>query len=220
LGEFRPGDPLPSERTLMESYGVGRPAVREALQQLERDGIIVITHGERARIVVPTADQLIRQIANGANHLLRIRPDSLDHLKDARLFLELALVRRAAERADPEGMAQLRRRLEEHVHALQNLAEFLPIFPAIIEAMFGWLGAYYRHLVRVPGAENLTIAPAHPGRDRRPRPRRRRGRHARAPDPRERAVPAARTAGGAAARPARPWTISPLHRPYRDRSRP
>ena len=33
-----------------------------------------------------------------------------------------------------------------------------PIFPAIVEGMFGWLGEYYRDLVRVPGAENLTIA--------------------------------------------------------------
>ena len=31
-GEFQPGDQLPSERELMQFYGVGRPAVREALQ--------------------------------------------------------------------------------------------------------------------------------------------------------------------------------------------
>ena len=31
-GEFAPGDHLPSERELMEVYGVGRVAVREALQ--------------------------------------------------------------------------------------------------------------------------------------------------------------------------------------------
>ena len=33
-----------------------------------------------------------------------------------------------------------------------------PIFPAIIEAMFGWLAAFYRSLVRAPGAEQLTLA--------------------------------------------------------------
>ncbi len=33
-----------------------------------------------------------------------------------------------------------------------------PIFPAIVEGMFGWLGEYYRELVRAPGAESLTIA--------------------------------------------------------------
>ena len=33
-----------------------------------------------------------------------------------------------------------------------------PVFSAIIEAMFGWFGEYYRELVRAPGAESLTIA--------------------------------------------------------------
>jgi DNA-binding FadR family transcriptional regulator len=29
-GRYRPGDQLPSERELMQMFGVGRPAVREA----------------------------------------------------------------------------------------------------------------------------------------------------------------------------------------------
>src|SRR5947208_749560 len=48
-GEIAPGAQLPSERELMEIYGVGRPAIREALQTLERSGIVEIVHGERAR---------------------------------------------------------------------------------------------------------------------------------------------------------------------------
>ena len=74
-GEFAAGDQLPSERSLMETYAVGRPAVREALQSLER-AIVSITHGERARVAVPTAESLIDQIAAGASHLLRIEPES------------------------------------------------------------------------------------------------------------------------------------------------
>jgi len=173
-GEIAPGNPLPSERELMETYGVGRPAIREALQSLERWGLVTITHGERARLVVPSAGNLIAQIQEGARHLLRSEPHSLEHLKDARLFLETGLARIAAERADEAGIAVLRQRLEEHKAALTRLDEFLdgdmafhrqiaeltgnPIFPAIIEATFNWLGAYYTSLVRAPGAEMLTIA--------------------------------------------------------------
>jgi DNA-binding FadR family transcriptional regulator len=173
-GEFRPGEQLPSERELMTSYGVGRPAVREALQALERSGIVSISHGERARVVMPTAGSLIEQIASSAQHLLSVEPGSLEHLKDARLFLETGLASRAAARATPEAVAELRQRLEEHVAARHRLDEFLPrdmafhrqiaamtgnpIFPAIIEAMFGWLSAYYVDLVRLPGTEELTIA--------------------------------------------------------------
>src|SRR5258707_4706439 len=80
-GEIAPGAQLPSERELMEIYGVGRPAVREALQTLERSGIVEIVHGERARVVVPTADLLLGQIASGAMHQLRTHPDMLQHLQ-------------------------------------------------------------------------------------------------------------------------------------------
>lgn len=178
-GEFVAGDQLPSERDLMELYGVGRPAIREALQSLERAGIVTITHGERARVAVPTPTMLIEQIAGGARHLLRTEPDTLDHLKDARLFLEVGMAQRAAERADAVGVQELERLLALHAAAMPHAKEagdrdlFLdrdmafhrqiaamtdnPIFPALVEAMFDWLGEYYRVLVRAPGAEDLTI---------------------------------------------------------------
>src|SRR5215475_1748186 len=104
-GAIAPGAQLPSERELMEEYGVGRPAVREALQTLARSGIVEIAHGERARVVVPTAERLISQVAGGAMHLLRSQPESLEHLKDARLFLETGTARMAAERATDEQVA-------------------------------------------------------------------------------------------------------------------
>ena len=65
-GEIRPGDQLPPERELMEVYGVGRPAIREALQAMERSGIVEISHGERARVVVPSAHNLIQQIGRAS----------------------------------------------------------------------------------------------------------------------------------------------------------
>jgi len=173
-GEFRPGDQLPSERDLMQTYGVGRPAVREALQALERDGVLAISHGERARVRAPSAAGLIEQLAGRTRHLLDVEPSNLDHLKDARLFLETGLARQAARGATEPGIAELEHRLAAHRAALIEQDEFLqcdmafhraiaqitgnPIFPALIEAMFDWLKAYYVELVRVPGAENLTIA--------------------------------------------------------------
>ena len=33
-----------------------------------------------------------------------------------------------------------------------------PIFPAIVEALFGWASEYYQPLVRAPGAEELTLS--------------------------------------------------------------
>jgi DNA-binding FadR family transcriptional regulator len=173
-GEFGPNDQLPSERELMESYHVGRPAVREALQHLERSGIVVITHGERARIVVPTPEALVAQIAGGARHLLSMQPDSLGHLKEARLFLETGMARLAVDRVDEAALAELHRLVEAQRRAVADSDEFVrcdmlfhrqiaaisgnPIFPAIIEGMFRWLGEFYGSMVRAPGAEQLTLA--------------------------------------------------------------
>jgi GntR family transcriptional regulator, sialic acid-inducible nan operon repressor len=173
-GEIAPGAQLPSERELMEQYGVGRPAIREALQALERSGIVEIVHGERARVVVPTAEGLIAQVAGGAMHLLRTHPDMLQHLKQARLFLETGLARMAAERATEEDVANLQLRVTQQRASMVDLEKFIerdmafhreialisgnPIFPAIVESLFRWAGEYYRPLVRAPGVEELTLS--------------------------------------------------------------
>ncbi|WP_197280879.1 transcriptional regulator NanR [Bosea vaviloviae] len=170
-GEFAPGEQLPSERELMEAYGVGRPSIREALQQLERSGIVGISHGERARMLLPTAHAVVEQMTGAARYLLSVEPRTLDHLKEARVLLEAGVARLAAQRADAQGLALLRQRLDEHRQA--SLDDFLqrdiafhrqiaamsgnPVFPAAVEGMLAWLGAYYRSLVRAPGAESLTL---------------------------------------------------------------
>lgn len=170
-GEFQPGTHLPSERDLMDSYKVGRPAIREALQQMERSGILSISHGERARVVLPTAAALVGRMNDAARYLLKVEPGTLDHLKEVRIFLEAGLARMAAERADADGLDRLRQCLEKHRKA--SLDDFLdrdiafhrqiagmsgnPIFPAVIEALLTWLGTRYTFLVRAEGAESLTL---------------------------------------------------------------
>ena len=53
-GELNPGDLLPSERELMLHFGVGRPAIREALFALHRMGLVIVANGERPRVSSPT----------------------------------------------------------------------------------------------------------------------------------------------------------------------
>lgn len=178
-GELAPGQHLPSERDLMSQYQVGRPAVREAMQALERMGLIAITHGERARIVAPSAGTIIGQIGHTARHLLATSPTSLEQLKEARLFFEVGVVRSAAERADALDIQRLRQCLDEHRLAADGVVvpahmdEFLhrdmafhrqiaaitgnAIYVALSQAMFEWLAEFHSGLVRLHGAEHLTI---------------------------------------------------------------
>ena len=44
-GEFREGDPLPSENELCTLFGVSRPVVREALQRLRKQGVVTSRRG-------------------------------------------------------------------------------------------------------------------------------------------------------------------------------
>lgn len=44
-GDFPPGDALPSEAQLMEHFGVARMTVRQALQVLKTEGLVVAEHG-------------------------------------------------------------------------------------------------------------------------------------------------------------------------------
>lgn len=170
---LRPGDALPSERELMERYGVGRPAVREALQNLEWMGIVTISHGEKARLAEPSFAALLRHVAMTTSHILQTAPRSLDELKEARLLFEVQMVRLAAGKAGPDDISRLKARLDAHADSLPDMSRFLDldmafhreiaaitgnsIFPALVEAMFGWLAEFYRELVRLPGSEHVTL---------------------------------------------------------------
>ena len=61
-GELKAGDDMPSERELMERYGVGRPAIREAMQALAGKGLVEISQGERAKVLRITAETIIRLV--------------------------------------------------------------------------------------------------------------------------------------------------------------
>src|SRR3954447_21818032 len=98
-GDLKPGDYLPPERQLMEAFKIGRPAIREALQELQRMGLIVINQGDGARVVEATASTVLAQITGTARHILATSPQSLGHLKEARLFFEMGTARLAAVRA-------------------------------------------------------------------------------------------------------------------------
>ena len=52
-GELRPGDRLPSERDLVDQYGVARSVVRQALAGLARDGLVVPAYPRGYHVLGP-----------------------------------------------------------------------------------------------------------------------------------------------------------------------
>lgn len=158
----------------METYEVGRPAVREALFALQRMGLIAISHGDRAKVVEVSADAAIQQVSEMARYLLETSPRSLEHLKQVRLFFEVGMVRIAAEKATSGDIARLKRALDEHQAAIADGQQFLdkdmafhrtiagitgnPIFEALSRAMLEWLQRFHTELVRAPGREPVGLA--------------------------------------------------------------
>lgn len=49
-GELAPGAAIPSETTLMQTHDLGRPAVRQAIDVLRREGRVVSGRGHRTRV--------------------------------------------------------------------------------------------------------------------------------------------------------------------------
>jgi DNA-binding FadR family transcriptional regulator len=173
-GRFAPGDTFPSERELMEQFGVGRPAVREAMQSLQNAGLITIQQGQRPRVTQPTALGIISQIDIAARHLLNSSPGTLEHLKDARLLFEVGIVRRAAENPTPEDIERMQAALalqqqyfrtepdkfvEADIAFHIAIAETTknPIFVAISRAMLRWLKEFHTNIVRLDGKEPVTM---------------------------------------------------------------
>jgi GntR family transcriptional regulator, sialic acid-inducible nan operon repressor len=171
--DLAPGDPLPSERELMQLYGVGRPAIREALQSLQRMSLLEIHHGRRARVAAPSVTRMVDQVSESMRLFLANSPASLEQLKDARLVFEMEMARIAARKRSASDIVRLRRRLQAQDEAQNDLERFVacdgdfhrevaaisgnPIFTALSEAVFKWLAATYRGAVSVPGLEKLTL---------------------------------------------------------------
>jgi DNA-binding FadR family transcriptional regulator len=114
--ELGPGDQLPTELQMAESYGVGRISIREALRILEVHGIVEIQKG-RGR--GPRLQRLkARSVASTLRLYMQIRGATYADILDARLAIDPLLSGRAAERATRAE----RTRLLEEARALQLIS--------------------------------------------------------------------------------------------------
>jgi GntR family transcriptional regulator, sialic acid-inducible nan operon repressor len=153
-GRLGENDQLPSERELMEQFGVGRPAVREALFHLQQLGLIAINSGTRARVIRPTAEAVMARLSGVTRQLLS-KPDGQQYFQEARAMFEISLARYAARHASDEDLARLREALQDNRDAIGDEARFKrsdndfhgvlasigrnPIFDAIHVALSEWL---------------------------------------------------------------------------------
>lgn len=157
----------------MTRFGVGRPAIREALQALAAMGIIQIQHGERSRRVSLGPQTVLDQIDRSVRYLLQTSPELRRHLREARLSFEAGMVRLAAHNAKASDIRSLRTALERQRAAVGDAAHFVaadiafhnaittisgnPIYIAVSQALLQWVFELFPRLLRVPGVEDVTL---------------------------------------------------------------
>lgn len=167
-GDLPEGESLPSERELMERFGVGRPAIREALLSLQQQGLVVVGNGERARVTHPDADRLIGALS-GAAQVYLSRPDGVRHFQAARTLFEAAIARDAARNATEADIAAIALALQANGDSRGDAAAFEasdvafhlqivrttgnPLLTGVHQALTGWLTEQRSVSLTAQGAE-------------------------------------------------------------------
>lgn len=121
-GDLKPGEFLPSETELLAHFDVSRPTLREAIRILEVEGFLSISRGARrgARIETPS-DNIVTRAAGLA---LQLKGTSVGDVYEARMMIEPAAAKLAAERRPHEAAQALREQIarEREAMATNDLA--------------------------------------------------------------------------------------------------
>jgi GntR family transcriptional regulator, sialic acid-inducible nan operon repressor len=171
-GKLKPGDQLPPERDLQSRFGVGRPAIREALIALQKAGLVELTNGARARVLMPTASHIFTGMAPAVRQMLST-PEGQRHFQGARMFFEVGLAREAALNATPEDLESLAAALETNRQAIGDRERFTltdiafhfelpkiarnPVFLALHDQISEWLKEQRVVTLAASGQERIAF---------------------------------------------------------------
>lgn len=109
-GILEPGARLPAEAQLTRMFGVSRSTVREALRSLASQRVIETRRGVQGGSFVSAPDpaRLVEDVASALGVLVTTPQLEIRDLLEARLLLEPAAARLAAQRADADTVEALR----------------------------------------------------------------------------------------------------------------
>jgi DNA-binding FadR family transcriptional regulator len=103
---LRTGDPLPSEVDLARQFGVNRSTVREAIRELETQGLIGRGRGEkRLRVTRPAP----RDVSSGVSRALALHDVTFLELWEAMMAIEPAAAQYAAVRRSEAQLREMAR---------------------------------------------------------------------------------------------------------------
>jgi GntR family transcriptional regulator, transcriptional repressor for pyruvate dehydrogenase complex len=116
-GDLRSGDKLPPERELAENFGVSRGAVREALRNLERTGMVSLQAGARGGAFIGRGDSSM--IGDSFRNLYQLGSVSLEELTETRIWLASTIVQIACLRGTDADFDALTANVDEAERLLE-----------------------------------------------------------------------------------------------------
>ena len=143
-GQTPVGEPLASEKELMERFGVSRPTLRAALRILETQSLVEVRRGSRGGTWVcsPSIDVTARR----AGAFLQYHRATVDDVHRARALVEPPAVAILANRRDPEQLAQLQSTLDEEASVLED--------PAVVRVVGE---RFHAEIVELAGNQTLIV---------------------------------------------------------------
>lgn len=102
-GQLQPGMPLPTEQSLAERFGVHRSTVREAIRQVEQEGLVQRRDGRRLFVCLPG----LYEMAPRAARLLMLQQTTFEELWQVAMTMEPLAAQLAAEHAEPADLEAL-----------------------------------------------------------------------------------------------------------------
>jgi GntR family transcriptional regulator, transcriptional repressor for pyruvate dehydrogenase complex len=121
--ELKEGDALPAESELMETFGVSRPTLREAIRVLEMESLLRMRRGSRGGALVTAPDPRVAARAVGV--LLQLRGVNLRDIHEARTMIEPMAARHIADSKDASAVLTTLHELNEAARAsVRDFREF------------------------------------------------------------------------------------------------
>jgi GntR family transcriptional repressor for pyruvate dehydrogenase complex len=109
-GEYQPGQRLPNERELAETFDTSRIIVREAIWDLKKSGLVEVKRGAHGGAYVQgMRHDAVTSVMRDVASLGKVRPA---HIIEVRLLIEPAVAALTAERATEEDLMEMRQYLE------------------------------------------------------------------------------------------------------------
>ena len=117
-GNHKPGDRLPTEKELGQTFGVGRPAIREALRVLENAGLVFVRPGAGGGAFVKDIGS--GDLLSSFETIIRVNKLRIGQVFEALLVFEKVVLPLVLERIEAEDVRRLEACLSAAREAIEN----------------------------------------------------------------------------------------------------